>query len=114
MRANFVRPAKILWVRNGNQRGRQDKISELGVWHEQNFLVDLGGDCVFALGGTCERASGHLQPAGLRNGHFRSDRPGSQVTAVDVETGESRETTTNEEGLYRFNLLPRRRYEVRA
>jgi len=70
-------------------------------------LMDLGGDCVFALGGACERASGHLQPAGLRNGHFRSDRPGSQVTAVNVETGESRETTTNEEGLYRFNLLPR-------
>src|SRR5437762_14211691 len=56
----------------------KNKISELGVWHEQNFLMDLGGDCVFALGGVCERASGHLQPAGLRNGHFRSDRPGSQ------------------------------------
>src|SRR5437879_2712298 len=40
--------------------------------------------------------------------------PGAKVTAVNVETGESRETTTNEEGLYRFNLLPRGRYEVRA
>src|SRR5882762_6293212 len=40
--------------------------------------------------------------------------PGAKVTAVNVETGESRETTTNEEGLYRFNLLPRGRYEVRV
>jgi len=40
--------------------------------------------------------------------------PGAKVTAVNVETGESRETPTNEEGLYRFNLLPRGRYEVRV
>src|SRR5260370_1627758 len=40
--------------------------------------------------------------------------PGAKVTAVNVETAESRETTTNEEGLYRFNLLPRGRYEVRV
>src|SRR5260370_5319278 len=39
---------------------------------------------------------------------------GAKVTAVKVETGETRETTTNEEGLYRFNLLPRGRYEVRV
>ncbi len=38
--------------------------------------------------------------------------PGAKVTAVNVETGESRETTTNEEGLYRFNLLPRGQYEI--
>jgi hypothetical protein len=40
--------------------------------------------------------------------------PGATVTAANVETGESRETITNEEGLYRFNLLPRGQYEVRA
>src|SRR5882762_1315829 len=40
--------------------------------------------------------------------------PGATVTAVNVETGESRETITNEEGLYRFNFLQRGRYEVRA
>jgi outer membrane receptor protein involved in Fe transport len=40
--------------------------------------------------------------------------PGATVIAVNMETGESRETTTNEEGLYRFNLLPRGRYEVRV
>src|SRR5437899_7140573 len=99
MRANFVRPAKILWVRDANQRGRHDKISELGVWHEQNFLMELGGDCVFALGGACERASGHLKPAGLRNGHFRSDRPGSKGTGGKVENRGKREAKTKEEGL---------------
>jgi len=45
--------------------------------------------------------------AGLRNGHFKERSSREPVTAVNVETGESRETTTNEEGLYRFNLLPR-------
>jgi len=49
MQANFVRPAKILWVRDANQEEGQDKDLRVGVWHEQNFLMDLGGECVFAL-----------------------------------------------------------------
>jgi hypothetical protein len=39
---------------------------------------------------------------------------GATVTAVSLETGIRRETTTGEQGVYRFNLLPRGRYEVRA
>jgi len=40
--------------------------------------------------------------------------PGARVTAVNLDTGLSRETATNEEGFYRFNLLPRGRYEVQV
>src|SRR6185503_11761439 len=39
---------------------------------------------------------------------------GATVKAVNVETAVSRETTSDERGLYRFNLLPRGRYEVQA
>jgi hypothetical protein len=39
---------------------------------------------------------------------------GSSVTAANLETGLQRTTTTNSEGFYRFNLLPRGEYEVRA
>src|SRR6266850_2684546 len=81
MRANFVSPPKdfVGQGREPESKFSSNKIMprELGVWHEQNFLVDLGGDGVFAFGGGRQRASGHLQPAGLGNGHFRSDRPGS-------------------------------------
>lgn len=40
--------------------------------------------------------------------------PGASVTAVNLETGLKRETVSNEEGFYRFNLLPRGRYEVQV
>ena len=40
--------------------------------------------------------------------------PGATVTAVSAETGASREITTDAVGAYRFNLLPRGLYEVRA
>jgi outer membrane receptor protein involved in Fe transport len=40
--------------------------------------------------------------------------PDAAVTAVSLETGLTRETVTNGEGFYRFNLLPRGTYEVRA
>jgi hypothetical protein len=40
--------------------------------------------------------------------------PGAAVTAVSVETGAARETLTDAAGAYRFNLLPRGLYEVRA
>jgi len=38
----------------------------------------------------------------------------ANVTAANLETGLSRTMTTNSEGFYRFNLLPRGQYEVRA
>ncbi len=40
--------------------------------------------------------------------------PGATMTAVNQDTGLTRETTSNEEGFYRFNLLPRGRYELRG
>src|SRR2546422_71183 len=40
--------------------------------------------------------------------------PGVTVTAVNGDTGLKRETQTNDEGFYRFNLLPRGRYEIHA
>ena len=40
--------------------------------------------------------------------------PGASVSATNMDTGVSRETTTDDSGFYRFNLLPRGRYEVRA
>lgn len=40
--------------------------------------------------------------------------PGASVTAVNVDTGETRETSANQEGFYRLNLLPRGKYDVRA
>jgi hypothetical protein len=40
--------------------------------------------------------------------------PGAAVTAVSVETGATRETASDAVGAYRFNLLPRGSYEVRA
>src|SRR4029453_8397390 len=40
--------------------------------------------------------------------------PGATVSAVSVETGPTRETNTDSVGSYRFNLLPRGLYEVRA
>jgi outer membrane receptor protein involved in Fe transport len=39
---------------------------------------------------------------------------GATVTALSAETGATRETTTDAVGSYRFNLLPRGLYEVRA
>src|SRR5262245_4095794 len=39
---------------------------------------------------------------------------GVSITAVNLDTGEQRTTQTNSEGFYRFNLLPRGRYEVKA
>ncbi|HYL11735.1 MAG TPA: TonB-dependent receptor [Terriglobales bacterium] len=36
------------------------------------------------------------------------------VTATNIDTGVQRNTTTNAEGFYGFNLLPRGQYEVRA
>lgn len=36
------------------------------------------------------------------------------IKAANLATGEQRTTQTNSEGFYRFNLLPRGRYEVRA
>jgi outer membrane receptor protein involved in Fe transport len=39
---------------------------------------------------------------------------GATVTAISLETGLQRSTTTNSEGFYRFNLLPRGEYTVRA
>ncbi len=36
------------------------------------------------------------------------------VTAVNLDTSLTRETVSAEDGTYRFNLLPRGRYEVRA
>jgi len=57
----------------------------------------------------------HLQPGGRRKGPLQERSfPGATVTAVNVENGGKRETTTNGEGLYRFNFLPRGRYEVHA
>ena len=40
--------------------------------------------------------------------------PGAAVTATNAETGEVREATSDAEGAYRLNLLPRGRYEVKA
>jgi outer membrane receptor protein involved in Fe transport len=40
--------------------------------------------------------------------------PGASVKAVNLDSGATRETTTDDRGLYRFNLLPRGRYEVQA
>ncbi len=40
--------------------------------------------------------------------------PGASVTVLNLETGLKRETTTNDEGFYRLNLLPRGKYELRA
>ena len=40
--------------------------------------------------------------------------PDAAVSALNIETGVARETVTNGEGFYRFNLLPRGSYEVRA
>lgn len=37
---------------------------------------------------------------------------GATITVRNVETGLTREISTNDEGFYRFNLLPRGRYEV--
>src|SRR5438105_2384200 len=39
---------------------------------------------------------------------------GASITASDSETGLQRTTTTNADGFYRFNLLPRGQYEVQA
>src|SRR5438067_8466971 len=39
---------------------------------------------------------------------------GVAIKAVNLDTGEQRSTQTNSEGFYRFNLLPRGRYEVKA
>src|SRR2546428_12846383 len=39
---------------------------------------------------------------------------GAEVIAASLETGLQRTATTNSEGFYRFNLLPRGEYEVRA
>jgi len=39
---------------------------------------------------------------------------GASITASDSETGVQRTTTTNADGFYRFNLLPRGQYEVQA
>ncbi|NDQ57641.1 MAG: TonB-dependent receptor [Acidipila sp.] len=40
--------------------------------------------------------------------------PDAAVSALNIDTGVARETLTNGEGFYRFNLLPRGSYEVRA
>src|SRR5437868_9275853 len=39
---------------------------------------------------------------------------GASITASDSETGVQRTTTTNADGFYRFNLLPRGQYELQA
>ena len=39
---------------------------------------------------------------------------GAEVTAANLDTGVKRSTTTDVEGFYRINLLPRGQYEVRA
>ena len=39
---------------------------------------------------------------------------GATVTAFSAETGATRQTNTDAVGAYRFNLLPRGLYEVRA
>ena len=38
----------------------------------------------------------------------------ASITASNSETGVQRTTTTNADGFYRFNLLPRGQYEVQA
>ena len=40
--------------------------------------------------------------------------PGAAVKATNKETGTSRDATTNESGIYRFDLLPAGTYEVRV
>src|ERR1700730_5189126 len=67
---------------------------------------------LFVVSGNSQVVTSNLQ--GVVTDTSGAIVPAAKVTAQNVETGESRETTTNQEGLYRFSLLPRGRYEIRA
>src|SRR5205807_1209197 len=99
-------------VRTKEQSKIRSQSWELGMSKISSWTLLVIVSLLSVVPATAQVVTSNLQ--GLVTDTSGAIVPGARVTAANVETGESRETTTNEEGLYRFNLLPRGPYEVRA
>ena len=83
---------------------------------KSNRLVSLAAllalVCVFATAAVAQTINGNI--VGLVTDEQNAAVAGATVTATNVETGFSRTTTTNDEGLYRISGLPVGEYTVKV